>query len=102
MGLDYYSKNESAHLTLMEALHLILPRVLYGTGIPKGLTKAPWRVPKAHPRHADINGLLEYSTKVQMGHIPKTEFTDFILQLVSTWFPNAQRQALLEVMRRWM
>ena len=65
LGLDYYSATPS-HLTLTEVLHLLLARVQLGTGMPKDIKGAPWRLDQGSIKK-NVNAILEHSMKTQMG-----------------------------------
>ena len=65
LGLDYYTANP-ANLTLTEALHLILTKVRFGTGMPAEIKGAPWKLEQGSIKKK-VNAILEHSMKTQMG-----------------------------------
>ena len=87
LELDYYT-SDPTRLTLQESLFLIAPkRILPHVAIPSTYNKFPWKVSNDSDTHKNlageqikkINSILEQSMKVQMGRIPDSEFSQYIL-----------------------
>jgi hypothetical protein len=87
LELDYYT-SDPTRLTLQEALFLIASKKqLPDVAIPPTVNSFPWKVSDvvasqntlSEEKIKKINSVLEHSMKVQMGTIPDTEFSKYIL-----------------------
>ena len=87
LELDYYT-SDSTRLTLQEALFLIASKKqLPDIAIPLTCNIFPWKMSDvlatnkilSEEKINKINSILEHSMKVQMGTIPESEFSKYIL-----------------------
>jgi len=73
-------ENIEKKLDFSEVLFLLSRKLVPGRGVPNKYDHPPWRLPSNHQNAGVINTMLEYSMKIQSGHIPKSdEFSEFIL-----------------------